>query len=151
MTNFHITVQCFWMPLPFLTPRSKQHISDRNVNSIFVDLFPGTPVKFLFTDLYLQRISLWHRLGIIWIWPFSESRHIMTLATVQKEAIILHTLLLATRHRKKFDWVGLRHHKRKTNFVINAESLTVSKLHNTSHKLLWGFLIMLCSCLWLRV
>ena len=61
----------------------------------------------------LERISLWHKLGAIWIWSFSESRQVMMLATVQKEDMVLHTLLLATGGGQQIDWVGFRRHKRE--------------------------------------
>lgn len=120
------------MSPPFLTPRTENHITDRIINSIFIDLFSVTPVLFLQISV-LGRISLRHRLSAMWVWPFSESRQFQQ----HRRRIQGCSMLLEQEAGSK--WTAEFLASEETNLVLNANNLPSSKLYNMSHKLLWFF------------
>lgn len=109
MTKIHIAVQCFWMSPPFLTPRTKNHISDRIINSIFnwPFLWYSSP---LFADLCFGENLLVAQAQCCLRLAFLREQ---ATATVQKEDTVLCTMLLGTGGRQQIDWVSFRHRKRQ--------------------------------------
>lgn len=126
---------CFWMPPLLLTPRPKNHISDRNVNSCFRWPFCWYSSQIPFHRSLFWRESPCGRGSVLSESGLSQkagrSWHLQQCR--KKVQYSIPCSYQQEARSKLTGWVSGTTKERGTNFVINTDSLPTGKLYNMSH------------------